>query len=77
MKMANDKRIVLHEVRGGGEALMLLDGVDQNGKVWVYHRQRGNHTCTVCGALVMDGWVCFDNGDAVCTEHVTIVGKMQ
>ena len=56
--------------------MTLLDGVDQDGKVWIYHRQRGQHTCSVCGGLVTDGWLCFDNGDVVCTEHVTIVGKI-
>jgi len=75
--MAKDKRIVLQDVHGGGEEMTLLDGVDQDGKVWVYHRQRGKHMCAICGVPVMDGWLCFDNGDAVCMEHVTIVGKMQ
>ena len=57
--------------------MTLLDGVDQDGNVWVYHRQRGQHACAVCGEQVMDGWLCFNNGDVVCTEHVTIVGKIK
>ena len=77
MKTDDDTRFVLRDVHGGGEEMTLLDGVDQDGNVWVYHRQRGQYACAVCGSLVMDGWFRFDTGDVVCAEHVTIIGKIQ
>ena len=77
MKTDDSERVVLRDVHGGGEEMTLLDGIDQDGKVWIYHRQRGQHTCAVCGEPVQDGWLRFDNGDVICTEHVTIIGKIQ
>jgi hypothetical protein len=78
MKTDGGKRIVLHEVRGlGTDQFTLLDGVDEDGKIWVYHRQRLQYNCAICGAPVTDCWLRFDNGDAVCTPHVTIIGEIQ
>jgi hypothetical protein len=71
------KTIVLHDVHGFGDQFLLLDGVDQDGNVWLYRRQKGELTCSICGVAVTDGWVCFQSGDAACTGHVTITGRVQ
>ena len=71
------RRIVLHDVQGFGDRFLLLDGVDQDGKVWVHHRLSGDHICSFCGDTVKEGWVSFQTGSAVCTSHVTISGKVK
>jgi hypothetical protein len=71
------KRITLRDVHGIGEQFTLLDGVDEEGKVWIYHRLSAIHHCLICSKVVSDGWICFDNGDSACSAHVTMIGKME
>ena len=73
----DSRPIILHDVHGFGDQFLLLDGVDQDGKVWVYRRQTGDRTCSICSAAVTDGWLCFHNGNAVCAGHVTITGRVE
>jgi hypothetical protein len=73
---AEKRPIVLHDVHGFGDRFLLLDGIDQNGKVWLFRRQSGDCTCSLCGEVVRDGWVSFDSGNAVCESHVTIKGRV-
>jgi hypothetical protein len=72
----SENRIILHDVRGIGEQFTLLDGVDEQGKVWIYRRLSGVHHCLICGQVVSDGWTRFNDGDSVCNAHVTMTGKM-
>ena len=73
---ADERRLVLHDVHGLGEQFMLLDGVDQDGKLWVYHRLEGKEACAFCGEQVTTGWTSFDKHTVVCTSHVNVTGKM-
>jgi hypothetical protein len=72
----SDKRVILRDVRGIGEQFTLLDGVDEQGKLWIYRHLSGDHHCLICGKIVSDGWTCFNDGDSVCNAHVTMTGKM-
>lgn len=68
--------VILRDVRGLGEQFALLDGVDHDGNVWVFHRLTGGHHCALCGAPITDGWTCFDDSRVVCAKHVSISGKI-
>jgi hypothetical protein len=67
---------MLHDVHGLGEDFMVLDGLDPEGKLWVYRRQKGDFLCVYCGLPVTEGWMCFDTGDRICAQHVSIKGEM-
>jgi hypothetical protein len=74
----NKRRIALHNVEGfGKDGLTLPDGVDEDGKIWVYRRKISGYICLLCGAPVTEGWLCFDTGNVVCATHVTVSGKIQ
>ena len=77
MATMDEKRVVLHDVKGLGQEFTLLDGLDQDGNVWVYHRLSGNDRCAFCGAPVSDGWTRLNGGEVVCARHTTVTGKMQ
>ncbi len=74
--MSTERRLVLKDVHGMGEEFTILDGVDTEGKLWVFRRRSSNTLCKICGRTITDGWQCFDDGSAVCNDHVTITGKM-
>jgi hypothetical protein len=75
--MVIEEKLVLHDVQGMGEDFMLLDGVDQYGKVWVFRKQSGDRNCALCSVLVTEGWFCFNDGKAVCPQHVSIKGELK
>ena len=75
--MRDDQHIFLHDVKGLGEASTLLDGVDQAGDVWVFHRLSGKDRCAFCDEPVIDGWTCLRTSAVVCSKHATIRGKMR
>jgi hypothetical protein len=73
----SEKRIYLRDVRGlGTDRFALPDGVDQDGKVWLYRHQNGIRNCAICNEPLTEGWSCFDDGKVVCAGHVTITGKI-
>lgn len=74
----SERRIYLRDVKGmGTDRLALPDGVDQDGKIWVYRYLSNTHNCTICDRPVTEGWLCFNNGNVVCPGHVSITGKVQ
>ena len=78
MITGSERRIYLRDVKGlGTESFALPDGLDQDGKIWVYVHQDGTHNCAICHEPVTDGWTRFDNGYVVCSVHVSIAGKVQ
>ncbi len=74
--MDTQKQVVLKDVHGMGEEFTLLDGVDEEGKLWIYGQRRSDGKCAICGRGVSDGWSCFDDGSVVCNDHVTLSGKI-
>ncbi len=72
----DEKRVVLHDVRGMGEPVTLLDGIDQDGNVWVYRHLSAEAPCALCAAAITDGWVRFGTSHIVCARHTNISGKI-
>jgi len=54
-----------------------LSGIDTSGNTWAQFTAEAlaDHVpgpCTICDQVITTGWLCLDNGEAVCNGHVTI-----
>jgi hypothetical protein len=74
--MVTDTKIRLHDVRGMGEEFMYLDGLDENGKLWIFRRRNAGCVCTMCQETMTEGWSNTDNEETVCSRHVSFKGEM-
>ncbi len=76
--MESEKRLLLNDVHGLGEdGITFLDGVDQQGKLWIFRRRSRNSCCLFCNKTIGDGWMRFDDGEIVCSEHVNFKGAVR
>jgi len=63
--------ITLTDIQG----IARKSGTDEDGNQWVefevdYGAGQEEGECSICGAVLSDGWMCLDGGDEVCAEHI-------
>jgi hypothetical protein len=73
MNNTKQETIKLHNVEGFAK----LTGTDAQGNAWTqfevdYLAEQEDGECSICGAVLTDGWLCLDGGDEVCSEHIII-----
>lgn len=59
------------------EGFSVLSGKDSAGADWKqfsvdYLAEQLPGECAICGAILESGWLCLDDGEEVCDEHVLI-----
>ena len=64
--------IRLHNIGG----FALLSGTDANGNGWKqfevdHFAEQETGECSICGAELESGWLCLDDGEEVCDDHIT------
>ncbi|MFC1833709.1 hypothetical protein ACFL2Q_03110 [Thermodesulfobacteriota bacterium] len=69
------EEVTLRDVGGIGH----LHGIDQNSRQWVEFwtdnvtTRNGAMECNICGSHITEiatGWMCLDNGEIRCFDHV-------
>ena len=69
--MNKEEKIILHDIQGIARA----NGTDEHGNMWVEFEvdsfaEQLPGECSICGAEVVDGWLCMDGGEEICDTHV-------
>jgi hypothetical protein len=69
--MTNADPIRLHDIEG----ISRLSGTDASGNKWIqfevdYFAEQHDGECSICAAVLTQGWMCLDGGDEVCGEHI-------
>ena len=54
-----------------------LSGTDYQGNTWTqfevdYLAEQEDGECTICHAVLEEGWMCLDGGDEVCNSHIRL-----
>ena len=67
--------ITIHHVTG----VRRLSGTDYQGNIWTqfevdYLAEQEDGECTICDAVLTEGWMCLDGGDEVCNSHIRLEG---
>ena len=57
------------------EGISRLSGTDDDGNKWVqfevdYLAEQQAGECSICAAVLTQGWMCLDGGEEVCAEHI-------
>lgn len=66
--------IVLTDIEG----ISRLSGTAENGAKWIqfevdYLAEQTEGECSICRKSLVDGWMCLDGGDEVCSSHIKLI----
>ena len=69
--MTDADPIRLHDIEG----ISRLSGTDEAGNKWIqfevdYLALQEDGECSICAAVLTQGWMCLDGGEEVCAEHI-------
>ena len=57
------------------EGISRMSGTDEHGNQWIqfevdYLALQSDGECSLCEAVLANGWLCLDGGEEVCDRHV-------
>ena len=65
-------------IKDDGQGISRKSGTDQDGLEWIHFEVdwlalQEYGLCGICGENIESGWMCLDDGEEICDEHVEFI----